>query len=700
MMRWIKNISLIFLVTLLLLMAGGAFTLHQQLKQAEITNLTWSLNHLDLNSLELKSISATYQQEQQIKLENVLVQWSDVDTWFDSAFEITIFSIENAQLQLSSNTVSADQAIIIEPPSEFSWHKTLAEWQTEPFVSDRFAWLGLLPKTTEIKHVSVSRDCPTGLCRLTGQLSAILENSSPSLQTQQGQQNTPFQASFQGSLANPESPENALAFQMKAALNAENLPSLQLQLSLDDKLNFTLNNHLTSENQLASTLSLSGIAPSPIWFNTLEDWTGFSLSEAALSQLQQQALTPVKIDASNNMPLTSVGLLVQQLISEDSKIANSQITENSPLTKPTELLSKLSTQFEMNIELPKPTPIPAIGLLQGVLQAKLKLQQGLLEEYQLQVIGNLSDHVLSEKLKAFGLITGLEIETIAFKLNSQRGSQKNSLTNIPFDLSLNSVTPAVHKSQLRLVSQGELSLGDNPGLTLHKAELILQQPALTIQVASDQPGYDIRNLKLDIPFTAEYQNHAFTLKAPSARIKGDLKAVDQSNKSSSMVTLNQSSLQFNRLNFNLRNDPFKPLTWSLSSKQATLKTQFTSPQLKAKDLQISLNSLQLNNSVNGVTSTPIQIKANYSASTPRLEQAQLLPQFWAAQGALSGGLNNLQFSGRISNAAELSIKHSSRWKNQTLTTDWSLEPLFFLAGNSLKKLSLLGLSNLPWPVAN
>ncbi len=250
------------------------------------------------------------------------------------------------------------------------------------------------------------------------------------------------------------------------------------------------------------------------------------------------------------------------------------------------------------------------------------------------------------------------------------------------------------------MSQGELSLGDNPGLTLHKAELILQQPALTIQVASDQPGYDIRNLKLDIPFTAEYQNHAFTLKAPSARIKGDLKAVDQSNKSSSMVTLNQSSLQFNRLNFNLRNDPFKPLTWSLSSKQATLKTQFTSPQLKAKDLQISLNSLQLNNSVNGVTSTPIQIKANYSASTPRLEQAQLLPQFWAAQGALSGGLNNLQFSGRISNAAELSIKHSSRWKNQTLTTDWSLEPLFFLAGNSLKKLSLLGLSNLPWPVAN
>jgi hypothetical protein len=664
-------------------MVAASFTLHQKIKQAEITNLTWSLSHLDLNSLELESLSATYQQ-QHIRLEKIRLHWTDMSAWFDSSFQITTLTIENAQLQLTSHRLIEDQTPNRETPVEFSWPKTSQEWQAKPFLSERFSWLALLPKTTEIKHFSLSRECPQGLCRLIGQLSASIENR------QKTQQSTPSQASLQGFLSNPRSPDNQLSFQLKAALTPENLPSLQLQLSLDKSLDLTLSNEirlssdLSSNSHLSTRLALSGTTPNPIWFKTLESWSGLNLSEAALLQLHKQALTPVKIDASNNMPLTSVTLLVQQLMSADSKVKNSQKTENSPLTKPLELIPKLSTQFEINIELPKPTPIPAIGLLQGTLQAKLKLQQGLLEDYQLQVSGNLSDHVISEKLKEFGHITGLEIAKIAFELNSQSGSQKNDLTSIPFDLSLNSVTPAVNKSQLHLVSQGELSLGDNSSLNLHNAELTLQQSALTIQVASDQPDYDIRNLKLDIPFTAEYQNQAFTLKSPSALIKSDLKVVDKSNNSSSMATLNQSSLQLDRFNFNLRNDPIKPLMWSLSSKQATLKTQLTSPQLKAKDLQISLNSLQLKNSDNGLTSTPIQIKANYSVSTPRLEQTQLLPQSWAAKGSLSGGLNNLKFLGRISNAAELSIKHNSHWKNQNLTTDWSLDPLFFLASNPLK----------------
>ncbi len=683
-MRWIKSLSLIFLVTLLLLVAVAAFTLHQKIKQAEVTHLTWSLNHLDLNSLELENISATYQQQQHIKLEKIRLHWTDISTWFDSSFQITTLTIENAQLQLPPHRLIEGQAPNKETFAEFSWPKTSQEWQAEPFLSEQFPWLALLPKTTEINHFSLSRDCPKGLCKLIGQLSASIENRPKT------QQSRPSQASLQGFLSNPLLPDNQLSFHFKAALTPENLPSLQLQLSLDKSLDLTLSNEiklhndLSSESQLSTKLALSGTTPNPIWFKTLESWSGLSLSEAALLQLHKQALTPVKIDASNIMPLTSVTLLVQQLMSADSKVKNSQTTKNSPLTRPLEFIPKLSTQFEMNIELPKPTPIPAIGLLQGTLQAKLKLQQGLLEDYQLQVSGNLSDHALSEKLKELGLITGLKIEKIAFELNSQSGSQKNDLTSIPFDLSLNTITPAVNKSQLHLVSQGELSLGDNPSLKLHNAELTLQQPALTIQVASDQPDYAIRNLKLDIPFTAEYQDHSFTLKSPSALIKGDLKVLGKSNNSSSMVTLNQSSLQLDRFNFNLRNDPIKPLTWLLSSKQTTLKTQLTSPPLKAKNLQTSLNSLQLNNSYKELISNPIQIKANYSASTSRLEQAQLLPQSWTAKGSLSGGLNNLKFSGRISNAAELNVQHNSRWKNQHLTTDWSLDPLFFLAGNPLK----------------
>ena len=689
-MRWLKRLSLIILVTLLLLMAGGSFTLHQKLKQAEITNITWSLSHLGLNSLELENFSATYQQQQQIRLKKVRLHWTEISTWFNSPFQITTLTIENAQLQLTPQRLTEGRASNIETPVESFWPKTPEEWQTDTFLSERFPWLALLPKTTEIKHFSLSRDCPAGLCTLTGELSASIENR------RKNQQSRPLQASIQGSLSNPMSPDNQLSFQLIAGLTPENLPSLQVQLSLDKRLDLTLNNEirlnsdLNSESQLSTSLKLSGTAPNPIWFKTLETWSGLRLSEAALLQLHQQALTPIKIDASNNMPLTSVALLIQQFISSGSKVEKLQVAENSPLTKPLELISKLSTQFEMNIQLPKPTPIPEIGLLQGVFQAKLKLQQGLLDDYQLQVSGNLSDHALSEKLKRGGLITGLEIEKFSFELKSHSGAHKNDLTSIPFDLSLNSVTPAVNKSQLHLVSQGELSLGKSLSLKLHNARLTLQQPELTIQIASDQPDYAIRNIKLDIPFTAEYQNRSFTLKSPSALIKSDLKVLDKS-KNSSIATFNQSSLQLNRLNFKFRNDPIKPLIWSLSSKQATLKTQFSSPQLKAKNLQISLHSLLLNNADNGVTALPIQamqaiqIKANYSVSTPRLEQAQLLPQFWTTKGTLLGTLNNLKFSGRISNAAELSIKHNSRWKNKNLITDWSLEPLFFLAGNPLQK---------------
>lgn len=686
-MRWIKSLSLIFLVTVLLLMAGASFTLYQKLKQAEITNLTWSINRLDLNSLELESVSATYQQQRQIRLEKVRLHWTGINTWFDSSFQITILSIENAQLKLPPQTPIESQAPntpYTETPAEFSWPKTPQEWQMDSFLSAQFPWLALLPKTTEINHFSLIRDCPAGLCTLIGQLSASIENR------QKTQPSAPLQVSIKGTLSNPKSADNQLSFQLKVTSSPEKLPSLQLQLSLDKRLDLTLNNEikfnrdLRSENQLYTRLQLSGTTPNPNWFKTLETWSGLRLPEPALLHLKQQPLTPVKIDVSNKMPLTSAALLIQQLISTDLKVQYIQTTENTPLTKPLELIPKLSTQFEMNIELPKPTPIPAIGLLQGTLQAKLKLQQGELQDYQLQVSGILSDHLISEKLKAFGLISGLKLEKISFALSSQSGSHKNDLTSIPFELALDSVTPSVNKSQLHLESQGELSFGNTPSLNLHKARLTLQQPALTIQVASDQPRYEIRNLKVDAPFTADYQNQSFTFKSPSALIKSDVKILDQSNKKSSIANLNHSSLQLNTLNFHFINDSIKPFKWSLSSNKAMLITQLTIPQLKAKSLQLNLNSLRLNSSDNGVTSNPIQIKANYSVSTPRLEQTHLLPQFWAAKGVLSGGLNNLKFSGRISNAAELSIQHSSRWENQNLTTEWTLEPLFFLAGNPLQ----------------
>ncbi|MGM0540870.1 MAG: intermembrane phospholipid transport protein YdbH family protein [Pseudomonadota bacterium] len=696
-MRWIKSLSLIFLVTLLLLIAGVSFTLYQKLQQAEITNLTWSLSHLDLNSVELESVSATYQQQQQIRLEKVQLHWTQMSSWFDSSFQITALTIKNAQLQLAPQTPIEDQASNIKMPAEFSWPKTSEEWQTNRFLSERLPWLALLPKTTEIKHFVLTRDCPQGLCSLTGQLSATIGDA------EQTQPSAPLQANLQGSLSNPKFPENQLSFQLKAASTSENLPTLQLQLSLDKSLDLTLNNeirvtddltdNLSSDGQLSTRLQLSGRAPDPIWFKTLEIWSGLSLSQAALLQLHQQALTPVKIALSNHMPLTSAALLFQPLTSQASKDENSQTAESSPLTQALERLSKLSTQFETNIELPKPTPIPEIGLLQGIFQTKLKLQQGVLEEYQLQASGTLLDHTLSEKLKETGLITGLKIEKISFELESQSNSQKNDLTKIPFDLTLSSVAPSTSKNQLHLVSQGDLSFGENPTLNLHKARFSLQQPALAIQAGSDQPRYDIRNLKVEMPFTAHYQNRSLTVKSPAAVIKGDLNVVDNANNSAPMAVLNDSSLNLKTLNFNLKKDPINTLinphinalSWSLTSKQALLKTQFTSSQLKAKSLQVSLNSLHLSSPDNESKVNPLQIKTNYSASTPRLEQAQLLPQFWAANGALSGELNNLKFSGRISNAAGLRVQHNSHWKNKTLTTRWSLEPVYFLAGNPLKK---------------
>jgi hypothetical protein len=683
-MRWIKPLSLIFLVTLLLLIVGLSFTLHQKIKQAEITNLTWSLGHLGFNSLELENISATYQQQQHIRLENVQVHWTDISTWFDSSFQITTLAIENAQLQLTFQKRIEGQVPNKETPLEFSWPKTPEEWQANSFLSERLPWLALLPKKTVIKHFSFSRHCPEGLCSLTGQLSASIETR------QKTQQSMPLQANFKGLISNPISPDNQLSFQLKAALSSEKLPSLQLQLSLDNSLNLTLNNEirlhrdLSSENQLYTSLQLSGTVPNPIWFKTLENWSGLKLTEATLLQLHQQASTPVNIDILNNMPLTSVTLLVKQLSSTNPKIKKTATTEPSPFSKPVEFVSKLSTQFEMNIELPKPTPIPAIGLLQGTLKAKFKLQQGLLQNYQLHASGNLSEHALAEKLKAFRQFKGLDIAKISFDLNSQIRSQKNDLANIPFNLSLNSVTPTMSKSQLRLVTQGELFIGDNPRLKLYDARITLQQPALKIQVTSDQPHYDIQNLALNIPFTADYQNQVFTFKSPSALIKSDVKIVDQSN-GASLAIFNQSSLQLNRLNVHLSTDPINPLTWSLSSKKTVLNAQFTSPPLKAKNLQVRLTSLQLNNSDNGLSSHPVQINAHYNVSTARLEQAKLVPQFWSAKGALSGGVDDFKFSGRISNASELSIKHNSRWKNQNLSSTWSLEPLFFLGGNPLKK---------------
>lgn len=813
-----------------LVLSWGVYTLHQSLKQNGVSELDWSFGSMSLRSLELKSLSVTYQENFQttrqitdqipepvsdksskqtrhqssnklsqqnnyrLKVEGVQLLWSDLKGLLNNSFEISALHIQQMHLYLPEQSAPHPQASsdnsFKEALLDFTLPSTPRAWQTFLFENPHLPWLVWMPKTIEIDRFLLSRECTSGLCTLTGQLSTSLDTgglsadlsaglgdassdtsiaSSPDApdtldtldkttqQDPQDQLTRPGQLTVSGVLSNPDlnNPdavdESPLLFSLHLSTTPNSLPILKAEVSIENQpiqnqLKFSLINSITPDDHLASQLTLTGMAPNPVWFQTLESWSGYRLSESALMQLEQQALTPVNLEASNRMPLSSLEALIQALAQAPLKTdsnESSQIVELAenmadvlPEALRKQLLTQLSTDLKVTIALPNPTPLPALGLLQGQLHATLDLQQGTVQSYQLQADGALSKHSLTEKLNQFNLIDGIEIPELAFAINSQfnqaRSSKQsnqskqneqnkaqtlNDLSDIPFNLSLHSIAPSATGTQFQLTSQGVVSLADDLAktsskemftLALQEAKLSFQQPNASLKMAQDQPNIQLKNLKAEIPFHAHFLNQTLSVQSSSAFLKGDLNVTDQAT-STPIAELKQLNVRGTALKLNLLGlfQPADldsathktPVNWSLSSKQLTINSQLNSPSLQVKNLQIRLNDLQVSDSqpaiqgqsaANSKTDT-LKIKADYHLTSDRLEHAQLLPQAWSANGSFSGGMNDLLFSGRLGNASDLALHHKSRWKNKVLTVDASLGPLFFLGGNPLKSSFLL------WP---
>lgn len=796
-----------------LVLSWGAYTLHQSLKQNGVSELDWSFGSVSLRSLELKSLSVTYQENFQttrqitdqipepvsgksskqtshqssnklsqqnnyrLKVEGVQLLWSDLKGLLNNSFEISALHIQQMHLYLPEQSAPHPQASSDNSFKEallgFTLPSTPRAWQTFLFENPHLPWLVWMPKTIEIDRFLLSRECTSGLCTLTGQLSTSLDTgglsadlsdasnatliaSSPDTpdtpdtldkttqQDPKDQLTRPGQLTVSGILSNPDlsNPdavdESPLLFSLHLSTTPNSLPILKAEVSIENQsiqnqLKFSLTNSITPDDHLATQLTLTGMAPNPVWFQTLESWSGYRLSESALMQLKQQALTPVNLEASNRMPLSSLEVLIQAFaqapLKTDPNESNQiiELAENMadvlPETLRKQSLTQLSTDLKVTIALPNPTPLPALGLLQGQLHATLDLQQGTVQSYQLQADGALSKHSLTEKLNQLNVVDGIELPEIVFVINSEfnqaRSSKQNEqnkaqilddLSEIPFDLTLQSITPSATGTQFQLTGQGVVSLADDLAktsskemftLALQEAKLSFQQPNASLKMAQGQPNIRLKNLKAEIPFHAHFQNQTLSVQSTSALLKGDLNVTDQAS-STLIAELKQLNVRGTALKLNLLGlfQPVDldsathktPVNWSLSSKQLTINSQLNSPSLQAKNLQIRLNDLQVSHpqpAAQGQSTTnsktgSLKIKADYHLTSDRLEHAQLLPQAWSASGSFSGGTNDLRFSGRLGNASDLVLHHKSRWKNKVLTVDASLEPLFFLGGNPLK----------------
>jgi len=738
-MRRILRYAVLLLLLLAMAFATAGWYVNQQLKQANIELLSWEIKQFSLHSIQLKTLSFIYHSSlrnpQKITLDNLTLNWSEFKQWWhEDYFQLSQLDIETLTIQSLKESLSKPSASKTSSP--ILWPTNREEWLSNKELISRFAWLHLIPKQIHINQFLLIQPCPAGSCSLSGNLNTTIRH--PNNETENSQDHTDSKPLIQLSsqLHSTDHPDNILSINSQFYFNPKtislsshsmeipegHLPKLEAELSLQNlkldsplpnpSITLTLQSAITTDSQLTTKLKLQGLPPKASWFSSLSNWTRFSLPETAVQRLQQQAETPIELELEHQLALRSLGQLLNQ-------------TDNDLAT----FKSQLTTQLTAKMTLPQAVAIPNTGLVKGSLNTQVSVQNGLIKTYQLNSSGRLSALQHSPLLNPIHR-TGLKLDTVDFQISSQ--PQTNSTNplqqpvlatdatrfitqHLPIQIALQSAPlkkSSTDATQFKLTADGSIEHfyefhdepSDNPNdklknhlndtlkVIIKTGHLSIQQKNLNLDslFAKKTPKnlqksnqYKLSNLKLDLPFQAEYSHRNLQISSTQASLKGDFKDLKNT------LKLTQSQLDLTRLKAQITHNLNKPIMWSTTSQKAQLKTQVNSPHFQVSNLHSQLKNLSLKNSFipnhKKESIEQIEIEALYNLNAKQIKQTYLRPQSWTANGRLSGNLNHLSMSGSIENESELTIQHSSQYQPKQFHSEWHIKPLFLLAGNPLEK---------------
>ena len=444
-MRWWHKTLLTGLALLLLLTAGAYWYLQKQLAALPVQNLQFNIAALSLHQLRLGRVSFQLEQTAaQFTFSDVTLVWS-----FSGGFSPVL-----REIGLGSGDIKLTQWPEQDTPA--------AAADNEPFsLPQNWQLPTALPERISLQRVSLQLPCGNSLCHylLNGKVTVDQQKLHFAL--------TGF--------------DTADTQQQRLTLNgsyetAQNLPQLNVQLTLDDSISLDLHQSLIQQNNLLAegAVELTISPPSPWLLQQANAWQ-LALPADAVAQFT----APVRVVSQWSFDLP-----------EQADLAS--------------ISQHISGNWQLNADLPAPLAVPEIGRLQGRLTAAVGFKQGELNQYQLNSKLTLQQPVVPEQLQQLGINS----DTVYLDLSAD-GSSQPELTALP--LSVNIRTTGA--SALTLSADTLMNLTPPLSASLKNGKLTWVQQHLT-----PDTGIELEQLKLQSQFNAYWLANSWQLNLSSSDV--------------------------------------------------------------------------------------------------------------------------------------------------------------------------------------
>ncbi|MBV2131055.1 intermembrane phospholipid transport protein YdbH family protein [Arsukibacterium indicum] len=429
-MKRLLKALLIFVIGIPVLAAAGYWYLQQQIAAAGITELQLDIKRLTLRSVSLASVSFELAQNgslHQVNLQNVEVNWHWPTAFNPVLQRVTVGPGQISLGQPAATATAAESAVTL--PTRWQ----LPDW---------------LPNHIQLNNTRLSLPCPAGQCQLllNGYLTYVTDpqhsiadkvqpdNSHPAYwQSQLTVSPLSSQLVAAGSTDGADPAINNIL--IDASYQPVPEPTLQITLQQQNQFALSIKQHIAPASMQANTEVVLALSPPlPANQTLLQQW-GVALPQAWLTQFQQ--------------PVQLYGKLHWQLP------ANGDLTT---------LFSNHDIEATLVARVPDPFYLPAIGLIQGELNAELRLKNQLVERWQFNATGRLSELELPATLSEYSLT----LSPLQFTV-SAKTSEPLNLAALPLQLQLSSDGA----NRLKLDSELTVDLSAGPTLRLGKADLQL-----------------------------------------------------------------------------------------------------------------------------------------------------------------------------------------------------------------------------------
>ena len=283
-------------------------------------------------------------------------------------------------------------------------------------------------------------------------------------------------------------------------------------------------------------------------------------------------------------------------------------------------ISALSQHADGQIQLRGHLPAPLTVPNVGQLQGDITAELAMRQGEISQYRLNAELELLQPQLPESLRQYGLNSDKLTISVNTD-GKQKPLLTALPLHIALQSAG----KTTATFSTNATINLTPPLSAALKNSKLALQQPHLSVN-----ESLSLQTLSLHSAFDAYWLADSWQLMLEHANL--------------TIATLSQGQNQL------------KQLDVALDAGQLSGDSQFT--------------TLKLHNALR--------------VSADKILHPSLKPLSWQWQGKLTGDLNALTVSGKLSNSADLTAAHQLIYQPTQLELSWQLQELFLLAGNPLQ----------------